>query len=267
MRRAYHHLVRRGRRSAMTPEPADEISALTRIDAQQRADRIAAFTHELADLERAGVLRLDPGDRGRLDAYHAGLLDQLARRFDVDRSDRQRRMSLGMRIASLVGAVTLSAAVVFFFYRVWGLLSTPVAARRADGRAAHPARRGRVRRAPREDAVRGVDPGGHRGGGLHPRRQRCRRDLQHAAVAVRIRAVGGVHAHRGVSVRPAPAARGGPRAGDGVRVRARREPGRTGPERVRSRGPSRSCPSARSAIAAARSRPTAGGPAFRRPGA
>jgi len=32
---------------------------------------------------------------------------------------------VGMRIATLLGAVTLSAAVVFFFYRVWGLLSTP----------------------------------------------------------------------------------------------------------------------------------------------
>jgi uncharacterized membrane protein len=109
----------------MTPEPADESSELTRVDAQQRADRISAFTRELADLERAGVLRLEPGDRARLDAYHAGLLERLARRFDVDRSDRQRRMSLGMRIASLVGAVTLSAAGVFFFNRVWGLLSTP----------------------------------------------------------------------------------------------------------------------------------------------
>ena len=35
-------------------------------------------------------------------------------------------MALGMRIASLLGAVTLSAAVVLFFYRVWGLLTTPV---------------------------------------------------------------------------------------------------------------------------------------------
>jgi len=109
----------------MTHDPFDDPSSITKTQAQQRADQVAAFTRELAEVEREGVLRLAPDDRARLDAYHAGLVDQLASRFDVDRSERQRRMSLGMRIASLLGAVTLSAAVVLFFYRVWGLLATP----------------------------------------------------------------------------------------------------------------------------------------------
>jgi hypothetical protein len=104
---------------------ADDVSSLRRADAQRRADRIEAFRGELADLERDGVLQLAPGERARLDAYHTELLDRLASRFDVDRGDRQKQMSLGMRIATLLGAVTLSAAVVFFFYRVWGLLGTP----------------------------------------------------------------------------------------------------------------------------------------------
>jgi len=98
---------------------------MTKAQAQQRVDQVSAFTRELAELERDGVLGLPPGDRARLDAYHAALLQQLAGRFDVDRSERQRRMSLGMRIASLLGAVTLSAAVVLFFYRFWGVLATP----------------------------------------------------------------------------------------------------------------------------------------------
>jgi len=109
----------------MTPTPADDDRSWTRAEAQRRADRIAAFREELADLEREGVLRLDEGDRRRLDAHHGALLDRLAARFDVDRSERERRMSLGMRVATLLGAVTLSAAVVFFFYRIWGLLATP----------------------------------------------------------------------------------------------------------------------------------------------
>ena len=79
-------------------------SALSKAQAQQRADQVAAFARELAALEREGVIRLVPDDRARIDAYHAGLLGQLAGRFDVDRSDRQRRMSLGMRITSLIGA-------------------------------------------------------------------------------------------------------------------------------------------------------------------
>jgi hypothetical protein len=57
--------------------------------------------------------------------YHADLLATLARQFDVDRTEGQRQMTLGMRVASLVGAVTLSAGIVLFFYRFWGLLTTP----------------------------------------------------------------------------------------------------------------------------------------------
>ncbi len=34
-------------------------------------------------------------------------------------------MALGMRVASLLAAVTLSAGIVLFFYRIWGLLGTP----------------------------------------------------------------------------------------------------------------------------------------------
>jgi uncharacterized membrane protein len=109
----------------MTPDRSDGPPSLTKAQAQQRVDQVSAFGRELLDLERDGVLRLAPEDRARLDAYHAGLLGQFANRFDVDRSDRQRQMSLGMRIASLLGAVTLSAAVVLFFNRIWGLLATP----------------------------------------------------------------------------------------------------------------------------------------------
>jgi len=106
-------------------EPTSGGPALTKARAQQRADQIGAFASELGELEREGALRLEPGDRARIDAYHARVLERLAGIFDVDSTERQRRMSLGMRIASLIGAVTLSAAVVLFFYRVWGLLATP----------------------------------------------------------------------------------------------------------------------------------------------
>jgi len=106
-------------------EPAADGAELTKTRAQQRVDQIEAFARELGELERGGVLRLEPADRARVDACHADLLERLAGSFDVDRTERQRRMSLGMRIASLVGAVTLSAAVVLFFNRVWGLLATP----------------------------------------------------------------------------------------------------------------------------------------------
>ena len=96
-----------------------------RRDAQRRVDQINAFTRELGELEREGILALAADQRVDVERHHAGVLAELAKRFDVDRTEGQRQMALGMRIASLVGAVTLSAAVVLFFYRVWGLLTTP----------------------------------------------------------------------------------------------------------------------------------------------
>ena len=103
-------------------EPTGE----ARLGAQRRVDQITAFTRELVELEREGILALAADQRSAVERHHAGLLAGLAKRFDVDRTEGQRQMALGMRIASLLGAVTLSAAVVMFFYRVWGLLTTPV---------------------------------------------------------------------------------------------------------------------------------------------
>lgn len=94
--------------------------------AQQRADQINAFGRELGELQRAAVLTLLPEERERVARYHSDVLAGLAAEFDVDRTERQRQMTLGMQLASLLGAVTLSAAVVLLFYRVWGLLNTPV---------------------------------------------------------------------------------------------------------------------------------------------
>ncbi len=58
--------------------------------------------------------------------HHDRLLQQLAHQFDVDRSAVQRQLSLGMRVASLLGALAFSIAVFLFFYRFWGALSVTV---------------------------------------------------------------------------------------------------------------------------------------------
>ena len=109
----------------MASQDRDTRSSRARQDAQRRADQIAAFDRELVELEGDGVLVLAPEDRARVDRHHADLLATLSTEFDVDRSESQRQMTLGMRVASLVGAVTLSAAVVLFFYRFWGVMTTP----------------------------------------------------------------------------------------------------------------------------------------------
>ena len=92
----------------------------SREEAQRRADRIGAFREELAALEREAVLRLPDEQRSAVERYHAGLLERLGASFDVDRSERQKRLSAGMRVATLLGAIALAAALYTFLYRFWG---------------------------------------------------------------------------------------------------------------------------------------------------
>lgn len=98
---------------------------LTKEQAQKRADRIRAFRDELAQLEGEQALVLTEDQRRRLAAHHDRLLRDLAGAYDVDTSGEQKQLSWGMRIVSFLGAVAISAAVFFFFYRFWGLLATP----------------------------------------------------------------------------------------------------------------------------------------------
>lgn len=96
-----------------------------RKKAQERADRIALFRSELADLEREGALKLTPEQRSHLDAHYSGLLAGFQRQFGVDVTDSGKRVSWGMRIASLLGGAALIAALVLFLHRIWG--SVPAA--------------------------------------------------------------------------------------------------------------------------------------------
>ena len=94
-------------------------------EAQQRADRLRIFREELEGLERQGVVTLPAEQRSALVQHLDRTLDELARRFDVDTTASQRQFSWGMRIASTLGGLALCAAVYLFFYRYWGLLTTP----------------------------------------------------------------------------------------------------------------------------------------------
>ncbi|MEJ2508493.1 MAG: DUF2157 domain-containing protein [Gammaproteobacteria bacterium] len=94
-------------------------------DAQQRADRIHAFRSELDLLQREGILGLDADTLARVHRYHDGVLGELAEAYDIDVSSGQKQLSWGMRIAAFLGALAISAAVFFFFYRFWGLIGTP----------------------------------------------------------------------------------------------------------------------------------------------
>ncbi len=103
---------------------AGERIAAGKEDAQQRVDRIRAFRDELDVLEQGRILVLAEEQRRSVAAYHDKLLQDLAGSFDVDTTVAQKQLTLGLRIISFLGAAAISAAVFFFFYRFWGVLTT-----------------------------------------------------------------------------------------------------------------------------------------------
>lgn len=97
----------------------------SKIAAQQRADAIRVFREELARLEAEGGLELTAEQRRTMEAHHAALLARFGRSFDIDRTAKQAQLSTGMRAASFLGAVALSASVFFLFRQFWGRIDTP----------------------------------------------------------------------------------------------------------------------------------------------
>lgn len=102
------------------------MNELSRTDAQHRADDIRVFRQELERLQAEHVLTLTDEQRQAVAQHHETLLAAYARTFDIDRDGQAQRLSLGMRIASFLGAVALAASVFFLFSQYWGLFPTAV---------------------------------------------------------------------------------------------------------------------------------------------
>ena len=100
------------------------MDTLSKSAAQQRADRIQAFRQELEELSREQVLSLSAEQQHAIDSHHQALLEQFRNGFDIDSTTQEKQLSLGMRIASFLGAVALAASVFFLFYQFWGRIGT-----------------------------------------------------------------------------------------------------------------------------------------------
>ncbi len=96
----------------------------TKTTAQQRSDQIHAFNLELAELTHEQVLKLSAEQQAAIDDYQQSLFSQFRNDFDIDHSQQEKQLSLGMRIASFLGAVAMAASVFFLFYQFWGRLGT-----------------------------------------------------------------------------------------------------------------------------------------------
>lgn len=99
------------------------VEPLTRVEAQGRAEEIRAFTTELKRLD-GRVIMLSEEQHRCIQAHHEQILAALSHQFDIDRDTRSKQLSLGMRIASLLGAIALAASVFFLFHQFWGRLGT-----------------------------------------------------------------------------------------------------------------------------------------------
>lgn len=97
---------------------------ITRQQAQQHVDVIQHFEQELARLQQENILMLSPEQQGKVKHHHAALLQSYGKDFDIDSVQKSKHLSLGMRIASFLGAVALACSVFFLFYQFWGLLNT-----------------------------------------------------------------------------------------------------------------------------------------------
>ena len=104
----------------------DRTNPNSKGDAQRRADQIRSFQAELKLIEDEKIISLDESQRTAIASFHEKLLSHLSELFDVDISKREKQLSLGMKIASFLGALGLGASVFFLFYQFWGRFSSGV---------------------------------------------------------------------------------------------------------------------------------------------
>lgn len=103
----------------------DAMTAMDRTAAQRRVEQIAAFQRELAALRAEGAAPFTDDELDVVVAHQAAIVARLEAAHDIDRSAATARLSRGLQIASLFGAVTLTAGVSALVERYWGLLSAP----------------------------------------------------------------------------------------------------------------------------------------------
>jgi uncharacterized membrane protein len=75
-------------------------------------------------IKRDKIIDLSESQQSAIDLYHKNLITRLSSIFDIDSNKHEKQLSLGMKIASFLGALGITASVFFFFYQFWGKIST-----------------------------------------------------------------------------------------------------------------------------------------------
>jgi hypothetical protein len=100
------------------------VTAISQSEAQKRIQQIDAFKSELAELKQQNILSLTPEQTAKVVTHHSQLTTELCNAFDIDINTQCKQLSLGMKIASLAGALAMASSLCFLFYQFWGYLTT-----------------------------------------------------------------------------------------------------------------------------------------------
>jgi hypothetical protein len=101
-----------------------DITVISQSEAQKRVEQIHAFTRELAQLKQQDIVSLTPQQSAKIATHHLQLTSDLSNIFDIDTNVQSQQLSLGMKIASLAGALAMASSLFFLFYQFWGHLTT-----------------------------------------------------------------------------------------------------------------------------------------------
>ena len=96
----------------------------SQLEAQNKVEQIQLFQQELSDLNENGILTLSPEQAAKVNNHHQQLLATLSTAYDIDINVQAKQLTLGMKIASLLGALAMAISIFFLFYQFWGNFST-----------------------------------------------------------------------------------------------------------------------------------------------
>ncbi len=95
----------------------------SKLGAQKRLDQILAFEKELKTLNNELGIQIDSDEQDLISAHHQSIKESIKKHWDSDTNLTEKKLSKAMKIASLFGALTLTASICLFFYQIWGNFS------------------------------------------------------------------------------------------------------------------------------------------------
>ncbi|NQY64727.1 MAG: DUF2157 domain-containing protein [Alteromonadaceae bacterium] len=101
-----------------------EQKSLSQSDAQSRVDQIQSFQREFVELTNNDIINVSQEQSESISSYHAQLLKKFSATYDIDINIQSKQLTIGMKIASLFGALAMATSIFFLFYQFWGFLGT-----------------------------------------------------------------------------------------------------------------------------------------------